>query len=762
MPDAGSYTFGDCVVDTGAREIRRGGQVQATAPRVFDLIVFLIEHRRRVVPKDELLDRVWSGAFLSDSVIARAVMKARHCIGDNAAEPKLIKTIHRVGYRFMAPTEIAGGTDAGEAAAVQEETQAAVPIVAPMHRIALLPFENRTGDAQFSWVELGLLSMVNQALESDVRLSVSSVTTVLKTLELPGKDQTFDAVASRFRELLGVGWVGQATISQTETGFALSYVLVGPESLRREAVLQDRELTALGQQLARAIETAMFAERSLGITLECADPVTNQLFARYAQAFEKGQFAHALNLIRVVDDMSPNQTSVRFAHLRVLCKLLSSAIFVLGEVVLRDAQALGDERLAAFTHVALGRVIVETQGETPAGRHHHAEVRRIADRHHGAEWTVYLYLACMQWAYGRGDFEEVRILLGRAAAVSRVHGNLVESTMIAQNQAVIEAVAGNLQTARGIWQRFVQNDFFHQPRTRIAVRLNLAEVCASMGELAQALGHTEDAANLMFAMKPTDWTWAQVSELCCEFAKAGQHRRIKQVLDDADACLECADGMKLAHRLIAHAQGHASQGDFAAAAPALLQAVDVALKCQEWQYAQQWMPLLLYNDMRAGRFDVAAEAAESFLARPEIEASPDVIGLRLQARALEAHRAGDRDGARELLASAMTAMKPSPWSVRVRLDAAWLDIERGDLESARRALEGTFRWTEQHPTGLGVQARLHFACGRPAEAATLLHQAIESGAHPTPQQRLLLDAYRNTAKGHLVALADAKHLPSTA
>ncbi|MBC8056993.1 MAG: winged helix-turn-helix domain-containing protein, partial [Rhizobiales bacterium] len=99
----GTYTFDACVVDTAAREVRLDGVLQPVAPRVFDLLVYLLEHRDRVVSKNELLEHVWSGAVLTDSVVARAVMKVRKAIGDAADEPTSIRTLHRIGYRFVAP-----------------------------------------------------------------------------------------------------------------------------------------------------------------------------------------------------------------------------------------------------------------------------------------------------------------------------------------------------------------------------------------------------------------------------------------------------------------------------------------------------------------------------------------------------------------------------------------------------------------------------------------------------------------------------------
>src|SRR5947209_4076153 len=75
MPDA--FRFADCEVRVPSREIVRGGIVQKVERLSFDLIVYLISNRGRVVTKDELLRSVWRNMFVSDSVITQGVMKAR-------------------------------------------------------------------------------------------------------------------------------------------------------------------------------------------------------------------------------------------------------------------------------------------------------------------------------------------------------------------------------------------------------------------------------------------------------------------------------------------------------------------------------------------------------------------------------------------------------------------------------------------------------------------------------------------------------------
>src|SRR5262245_19659522 len=96
------WLFDDCLLDVERRELRRGGAVVAIEPQVFDLLVYLIRDRARVVSKDDLLGSVLHGRVVSDSALANRINAARAALGDNGEEQKLIRTFPRKGFRFVA------------------------------------------------------------------------------------------------------------------------------------------------------------------------------------------------------------------------------------------------------------------------------------------------------------------------------------------------------------------------------------------------------------------------------------------------------------------------------------------------------------------------------------------------------------------------------------------------------------------------------------------------------------------------------------
>jgi DNA-binding winged helix-turn-helix (wHTH) protein/pimeloyl-ACP methyl ester carboxylesterase len=95
------YTFEECSLDIELRELQRSGEVIAVEPRVFDLLLFLVRKRTRVVSKDDLIAEVWNGRIVSESTLSSTIALARQAIGDTGEAQRFIRTVTRKGYRFV-------------------------------------------------------------------------------------------------------------------------------------------------------------------------------------------------------------------------------------------------------------------------------------------------------------------------------------------------------------------------------------------------------------------------------------------------------------------------------------------------------------------------------------------------------------------------------------------------------------------------------------------------------------------------------------
>ena len=97
--------FGPFEVDADAYELRRDGETVHVEPQVFDVLRYLLEHRDRMVSKEELLEQVWGTRFVSESALTSRVKAVRRAVGDDGREQRVIRTVHGRGYRFVAPID---------------------------------------------------------------------------------------------------------------------------------------------------------------------------------------------------------------------------------------------------------------------------------------------------------------------------------------------------------------------------------------------------------------------------------------------------------------------------------------------------------------------------------------------------------------------------------------------------------------------------------------------------------------------------------
>jgi DNA-binding winged helix-turn-helix (wHTH) protein len=94
--------FAGCRLDLAARRLFRAAHEVHLSPKAFALLQVLVEQRPRAVPKNELLDLVWPGTFVSEASLARVINEVREAIGDDAAAARVIRTVHGFGYAFAA------------------------------------------------------------------------------------------------------------------------------------------------------------------------------------------------------------------------------------------------------------------------------------------------------------------------------------------------------------------------------------------------------------------------------------------------------------------------------------------------------------------------------------------------------------------------------------------------------------------------------------------------------------------------------------
>ncbi|MGY4828177.1 winged helix-turn-helix domain-containing protein [Sphaerotilaceae bacterium SBD11-9] len=150
VTNATTFRFGPCELDEARRSLFAHGQEIKLQPRVFDVLCYLVRHRERVVPKDELLDALWPGSVVVDNALQRVVSLARAALAE-VGLGEAVRTYPRHGYRFclddcIEPVTVEGviaptsGLDDARAAVERSDWLAACEAYAAADvRSALLP-----------------------------------------------------------------------------------------------------------------------------------------------------------------------------------------------------------------------------------------------------------------------------------------------------------------------------------------------------------------------------------------------------------------------------------------------------------------------------------------------------------------------------------------------------------------------------------------------------------------------------------------------
>ena len=152
------FLFDDQVVDVERRELRRGSEAIGVEPQVFDLLVYLLENRERVVSKDDLIASIWGGRIVSESTLTSRINAARKAVGDSGNAQRLIRTVPRKGLRFV------GEVRTEQPAPAYAEPERAILPLPDRPAIAVLPFTNMSGEAEQEYFSDGISEDIITAL----------------------------------------------------------------------------------------------------------------------------------------------------------------------------------------------------------------------------------------------------------------------------------------------------------------------------------------------------------------------------------------------------------------------------------------------------------------------------------------------------------------------------------------------------------------------------------------------------------------------
>ena len=206
------FGFSPFTLDMDRAELLGPEGLVAVEPKAFAVLRLLVEHHDRVVSREEMIEAVWGGRFISDAAVSTALKFARKAVGDDGARQDFIRTLHGRGHRFVAPVQMrAAATVAPQAATVTVDGAASKPT------IAVLPFLQNAGDS----VQIG------DGLAAEIISALSR----LRWLRVIARESTFrfrqDVVdLAGLRSLLGASYALTGRIEPVGNRLDVSVTLI--------------------------------------------------------------------------------------------------------------------------------------------------------------------------------------------------------------------------------------------------------------------------------------------------------------------------------------------------------------------------------------------------------------------------------------------------------------------------------------------------------------------------------------------------------
>lgn len=712
--------FGDCEIDLARRELRLGGRLQALPPKAYAVLLLLIEQRDRVVGRDELLRSVWGRETLSPSVPGRTVMLVRRAIGDSAAQPRWIQSLHGVGYRFIGQVQQSG--------TVRTQAPAAATALPP--RLAVLPCENLTEEAALAWVDVGLMALVGRALAGQPGIEMVPPTQLLDSIShQPGApvpaEQAWHAM-----DLLGATAVVHGRLGRQGPALWLDYRLFRRGADTLAGSLRGDDVVALADRLALQLVQALQPDHDGPLAAGRSDPFIAQAWARACELHGQGDCATALPLLDVVCRHDPHDEEAALLRLQCGLQLQQPDAAAQGAALLAHAAQGGRERLRARTLALLAG--------SRAGRAHLADALQAAAPFAEEDWALELGLAAAARARDEGDLATARARLDDLEATCARRRRMALAARVQVQTAALDLSAGSLAEARDRLELAVATERRLHRRSRLAeAQALLACVHVAQGQLDQATALADEVLDMARAGAVGGQVLPRLLRVYRERLQPDRLRGVRALLEPgAHAARQAAEACLML-----------AQGELPAARDLLRGALDAGTGLPPLPVADAWLPLWLRLERACGERAALACALRT-AAGTRFQHHPLLAAAALHDSATAAWGAGDLAGAHEALSRMAVALPAGREQACACTDLAWCAIEQGDLTRAAMHLSGLGPWLRQHPVGMAAQARLLLALGCAADAEALQARALalHAGAGPL-LQRALHRHYADCAAG---------------
>lgn len=260
------YSFFDCQIDTVLLELNRNGIRVDIEPQVFSLLICLIENRHRVMSKDEILESVWCSRIVSDGTLNTRINAARKAVGDNGQSQKIIRTLPRRGFRFVADIDASSDKNPTYEPTTKQPS------------LIVLPFKNLSENSGHDYFADGLTEDLLTGLS---RLSVLRVIARHTSFYYKGHD-----VTNGIEQSLGIDYLFQGSVRRAGKQVRISAQMI--DSAAGEVVWAEQFDGFLDNIFDLQDQIASKIVASLSIHLTREDQT--HLISRYSASTEARDF----------------------------------------------------------------------------------------------------------------------------------------------------------------------------------------------------------------------------------------------------------------------------------------------------------------------------------------------------------------------------------------------------------------------------------------------------------------------------------------
>lgn len=740
------FTFAGIELYVGAREVHVNGRIQRIEPRVFDVLLHLVLHRDRVVPREELLRLFWKTEFVTDSVVARCIMKARRVIGDTDAHAPLIKTVHGSGYRFVGMVKT---STAQEVPVIAAEPAARVHGArSPQMRVAVLPFRNLTTLSELIWVEYGLAALLKRTLESQGNAAVTPILEVVAALDGKFEHLTTAQCADLVAEIASVGAVIAVQVLSRDAGFELAYEIYHRAEVWRSGQLCDCDLTRmtidLAQQLSRELAGTAPPPPAWPFS---GDAFANEAFARAMQAIEEQRYLVGLRYIEVCVATEPHAFEMDVEHVAALAAVEHAETPFKARAVLARAAEAGDVTSQV-------RVLCALSAYEQAVAHH-PQAREIINRAlallggtNDPQLAASALLQSAELAIGDREFDLALQLGRRVLQIAEAAASDRLVTHCLRIEGVVAHMRGDGAHALEVLTRSADmSRMLKLQHADLAYTLHrIALIHRDAGRLDEAIAAIDEAVDrAQHAGMPMRLARMLVLQMILH-TSAGNAAASQRALSQLES--PQLEGTRSGHLILLLSRAwlawRAGRIDEA------LRELDEARPLGR-QYPVVWLGFAVGLNAGAAivgrRYDLARGLIADIESSSTYDHDPGLQGLSLFLLAALAHALDRRSETWSLLRRAIEVAPQGITRSSACLAAAWLACEEGQIGEVPGWLAQVCAWTEQHPFGLMVLARFHYASGRWRAAAELQARLVEHW--PAEEvgdfHRELLAIYRRSA-----------------